>query len=211
MRTINFFFVCMIALTFMACSGTESDSFEDTSSNFESMKTLYGIESASYDKNVGEVPSVTVEEMASVLEALRQNSNAVRTCGLENVEGYYSDGSDRTMIKMTADYQARTRSGVFVEQFALCVSLNFNVDNGEVYYIGTTYSSSTDLFQWQGYAASLSTSANGGNAFTSQTFLYFRVSDLENCLVKVPVNFKGNYNFETNQGTYSFALCKGIS
>lgn len=208
MKSIKFFFVCVLALTFVACTNAESDSFEDTTSNFESMKSLYGIESASYSKDITEVPSVTAEEMASVLEALRQNSNAVRSCGSENVEGYYGDGSDRKMVKMTADYQARTRSGAFLEQFALCVSLNFNVDNGKVYYIGTTYSSLTDLFEWQGYGASLSTAANGGNVFTSKTFLYFCVSDQGNCLVKVPVNFKGNYNFDTNEGTYSFTLSK---
>lgn len=205
MRTIEVFFMCVIAFTFMACSA-ESNSFEDASSNFESMVSLYGIEIATNDKIATEAPSVTAEEMACVLEALRQNSNTIRSCGSENVEGYYDNGSDRKMIKMTADYQAHTRSGVFLEQFALCVSLNFNVDKNKVSYIGTTYSSSTDFFKWQGYAASLVATINGGNTFSSKTFLYFCVSDQENCLVKVPVNFKGAYNFDTNQGTYSFAL-----
>lgn len=205
MRTIKVFFMCVIAFTFMACSA-ESNSFEDSSSNFESMISLYGIEFASNDMVATETPSVTAEEMASVLEALRQNSNTVRSCGSESVEGYYDNGSDRKMIKMTADYQARTRNGAFLEQFALCVSLNFNVDKNKVSYIGTTYSSSTDLFKWQGHAASLVATINGGNAFSAKTFLYFCVSDQENCLVKVPVNFKGDYNFETNQGTYSFTL-----
>ena len=61
-----------MALTFVACSNAESDSFEDNTSNFESMKSLYGIESAAYDPKAEEIPSVTAEEMASVLEALRQ-------------------------------------------------------------------------------------------------------------------------------------------
>lgn len=199
--------MCVMAFTFVACSA-ESDSFEDSSSNFDSMISMYGIEYASNDKVASEVPSVTTEEMACVLEALRQNSNTVRSCGSENVEGYYDNGSDKKMIKMTADYQARTRSGVFLEQFALCVTLNFNVDKDKVYYIGTRYTSSTDLFQWQGYGASLEATANGGNVFSSTTFLYFRVSDQQNCMVKVPVSFKGNYNFSTNQGTYSFTLSK---
>lgn len=207
MRTIKFFFMCVMAFTFVACSA-ESDSFEDSSSSFDSMISLYGIEFASNDKIATEVPSVSTEEMACVLEALNQNSNTVRSCGSESVEGYYDNGSDRKMIKMTADYQARTRSGAFLEQFALCVTLNFNVDKDKVYYIGTKYTSSTDLFKWQGYGASLEAAANGGNVFSSKTFLYFRVSDQDNCLVKVPVNFKGNYSFVTNQGTYSFTLSK---
>ena len=204
MKSIKFFFACVLALTFVACSNAESDSFEDNTSNFESMKSLYGIESAAYDQKAEEIPSVTAEEMASVLEALRQNGNTVRNCESETTEGFY--GTDKKAVKMLAEYQARTRSGAFVEQFALCVSLNFNIDKGAVYYIGTTYSSSTDLFSWQGYGASLSTTADGNSIFNSTTYLYFRVSDQGNCVVKVPVNFKGSYNFAAGQGTYSFTL-----
>ena len=198
MKSIKFFFACVLALTFVACSNAESDSFEDNTSNFESMKSLYGIESAAYDQ--------TAEEMASVLEALRQNGNTVRNCESETTEGFYGDATDKKAVKMLAEYQARTRSGAFVEQFALCVSLNFNIDKGAVYYIGTTYSSSTDLFSWQGYGASLSTTADGNSIFNSTTYLYFRVSDQGNCVVKVPVDFKGSYNFAAGQGTYSFTL-----
>ena len=205
MKSIKFFFACVLALTFVACSNAESDSFEDNTSNFESMKSLYGIESAAYDQKAEEIPFVTAEEMASVLEALRQNGNTVRNCESETTEGFYGDATDKKAVKMLAEYQARTRSGAFVEQFALCVSLNFNIDKGAVYYIGTT-SSSTDLFSWQGYGASLSTTADGNSIFNSTTYLYFRVSDQGNCVVKVPVDFKGSYNFAAGQGTYSFTL-----
>ena len=192
MKSIKFFFACVLALTFVACSNAESDSFEDNSSNFESMISLYGIQSATVDSKVGDVPSVTAEEMASVLEALRQNGNTIRNCESETLEGYYE--------------------GAFVEQFALCVSINFNIDNnGGVFYIGTTYSSSTDLFNWQGYGASLSTTAEGNSVFSSTSYLYFRVSDQGNCLVKVPVSFKGSYNFKDNKGTYSFTLSKAAN
>ena len=119
---------------------------------------------------------------------------------------------DGKEVKMIAEYQARTRSGAFVEQFALCVSINFNIDNnGGVFYIGTTYSSSTDLFNWQGYGASLSTTAEGISVFSSTSYLNFRVSDQGNCLVKVPVSFKGSYNFKDNMGTYSFTLSKAAN
>ena len=64
MKSIKFFFACVLALTFVACSNAESDSFEDNTSNFESMKSLYGIESAAYDPKAEEIPSVTAEEMA---------------------------------------------------------------------------------------------------------------------------------------------------
>ena len=83
MKSIKFFFACVLALTFVACSNAESDSFEDNSSSFESMISLYGIQTATTDSKVGDVPSVTAEEMASVLEALRQNGNTVRNCESE--------------------------------------------------------------------------------------------------------------------------------
>ena len=63
-----------------------------------------------HDSKVGDVPSVTAEEMASVLEALRQNGNTIRNCESETLEGYYESG-DRKEVKMLAEYQARTRSG----------------------------------------------------------------------------------------------------
>ena len=206
MRSIKFFFVCVLTLAFVACSNEGDDSFKDNTSNFESMKLLYGIESAAYDSKVGEIPSVTAEEMASVLEALRQNANTVCNCKSETTEDFYGDATDKKTVKMLAEYQARTRSGAFIEQFALCVSLNFNIDKDSVYYIGTTYSFSTNLFSWQGYGASLSTTADGESIFNSTTYLYFRVSDQGDCVVKVPVNFKGSYNFSFGQGAYSFTL-----
>lgn len=211
MKSIKFFFACVIALTFVACSNDENDNFEDNSSSFESMISLYGIQSATVDSKITNVPSVSTEEMASVLEALRQNGNVTRNCESESNEGYYEDGSDKKTVKMIAEYQARTRSGSFVEQFALCVSLNFNLDKTTVYYTGTTYSFSTDLFDWQGYGASISSSAKDGCTFSSITYLYFRVSDQGNCLVKVPVNFKGNYDFAAGHGTYSFMLSNAVN
>ena len=102
MKSIKFFFACVLALTFVACSNAESDSFEDNSSNFESMISLYGIQSATVDSKVGDVPSVTAEEMASVLEALRQNGNTVRNCESETTEGFYGDATDKKAVKMLA-------------------------------------------------------------------------------------------------------------
>ena len=208
MKAINLFFAFLFTLTFVACSDAESESFEDNASSFESMKSLYGIESAAYDGQLVDVPSVTTEEMGSVLEALRKNSASGQECKVEDIEGYYGAQSDKKTVMMTAEYQARTRSGIFVENFALCVSLNFNVDKGAVYYIGTTYACATDLFYWKGYGASLTTTAEGGSVFSSTSYLYFRVNDQEGCLVKVPVVFKGSYDFSANKGIYSFTLSK---
>ncbi|MFV0327341.1 MAG: DUF5033 domain-containing protein [Bacteroides xylanisolvens] len=206
MKAFKLLFVSVVVFTFAACSNAEDDRFEDSSSNFELIKSLYGIESVTNVADAGNVPSVTAEEMESVLEALRRNGNITHECKSENTEGYFGEGGDRQSVKMIAEYQARTRAGAYLEEFALCVSLNFNVDKEAVYYIGTTYSFSTDLFIWKGYGASLSTTAGGGNVFTATTHLYFRVSDQEDCLVKVPVDFKGNYDFNAGCGTYNFTL-----
>lgn len=207
MKSINFFFVCMIALVFTACSNAESDGFEDNSSSFESMKSLYGIETAAYDQPENDVPSVSTEEMGSVLEALRMNSAVNQACKVEDIKGHYGAGSDKKTVMMTAEYQARTRSGAFVENFALCVSLNF-VDNDGLYYSGTTYECTSDLFFWKGNSASMTTTPEEGSVFSSTSSLYFRVSDQGNCLVKVPVVFKGSYDFAANKGVYSFTLSK---
>lgn len=207
MKAINLLFV-LIAFAFTACTNAETENFEDTSSSFESMKSLYGIESAAFDQQLNNIPTVTAEEMGSVLDALHKNSVNAQDCRVENINEYYGAGNDKKTVMMTAEYQARTRSGHYVDKFALCVSLSFNIETkkGSVYYVGTTYSSVSELFSWKGYGASLTSKADGSSDFTSTTYLYFRVSDQNNCLVKVAVNFKGNYNFDTNKGAYNFTL-----
>lgn len=212
MKSIKFFFVCAFVLAFTACSNAESDSFEDnSSSSFESMKSLYGIEAATLDSQSDNIPSVTAEEMRGVLEALRRSSEASYDCKVENVEGYYGTGNNKKTVMMTAEYKARTRSGALLENFALCVSLKFNVDKSAVYYVGTSYDCVTDLFTWKGYGASISSTPEAGTVFTSTSYIYFRVSDQSNCLVKVPVSFKGSYDFDAAQGTYNFSLSKAAN
>ena len=44
--------------------------------------------------------------------------------------------------------------------------------------------------------------------FESETYLYFKVSDEAGTVVKVPVVFKGYYNFHAEKGMYSFQLLK---
>ncbi|MDD3038940.1 DUF5033 domain-containing protein [Bacteroides sp.] len=211
MKSIKFFLACAFVLAFTACSNTESDSFEDNSSTFESMKTLYGIEAATLDSQSDNIPTVTAEEMRGVLEALYKNSDASYDCKVEDVEGYYGAGNNKKTVMMTAEYKARTRSGALLENFALCVSLKFNVDKSSVYYVGTSYDCVTDLFTWKGYAASISAIPEGGTVFTSTSYIYFRVSDEGNCLVKVPVSFKGSYDFDAAKGTYNFTLSKAAN
>ena len=72
MKSINLFLACVLVLAFTACSNAESDGFEDNSSSFESMRSLYGIEVASLEIQSENIPSVTAEEMRGVLEALRK-------------------------------------------------------------------------------------------------------------------------------------------
>ncbi|WP_291529042.1 DUF5033 domain-containing protein [Bacteroides sp. UBA939] len=208
MKPIKFFFASILALTFAACSNTENDDFDNNASSFESMVSTYGIQMATPSKDISDVPSVTTEEMGSVLEALRRSGNTARECELEISEGFYSNGSDRETVKMNAGYRAQTNNGAFVGQFDLSVALNFNIDKGSVYYVGTTYSSSTSLFGWEGYGVSLSTTADGESVFNSTAYLYFRVSDRDNQLVKVQVVLEGSYNFESGKGMYHLGLSR---
>ena len=69
MKAFKLLFVSVVVFTFAACSNAEDDRFEDSSSNFELIKSLYGIESVTNVADAGNVPSVTAEEMESVLEA----------------------------------------------------------------------------------------------------------------------------------------------
>lgn len=204
MKTIYYCIVIVLMAGFTSCSATDDDMTE-TTSQLESVMNTYGAELASQNvAGVNNIPSVLTEDIRGVLEALRRNSNSrhdcIRTAG---------DGFEK--VVMSGSYQTVTRSGIGAEGFALNVELKFSFDKGQVYYWGTDYSYSSDLFEWNAQGMSLAP-MKGGDGFTyefqSESYLYFKVSDEAGAVLKVPVVFSGNYNFQTESGTYSFQLLK---
>lgn len=204
MKTFYSFIVAVLAFGFASCSSAEDDVTEQTSL-FESVMSTYGVEYASYNtSNTDKIPSVLTEDMRSVLEALRLNSNTQQNCTRVSEDSFEK-------VVMTGSYKAVTRNGTSNDGFALNVELKFSFDKNQVYYWGTDYSYSSDLFDWFAQGLSLTPMKDSDGytyEFESETYLYFKVSDEANTVVKVPVIFKGNYNFHTEKGTYSFQLLK---
>lgn len=204
MKTIYSFIVIAIVLGFTSCSTAENETIEENSL-FESVKSTYGVENASYNvADAGNIPAVSTEEMCGVLEALRQNSKIMHDCTLT------TDGKYEKVI-MTGNYKADTRGAVAGEGFALNVALKFSNEKDQVYYWGTDYSYSSDLFDWRAQGMSLAPVVGGDGytyGFESQSYLYFKIIDEGGLLVKVPIVFKGDYNFRNQAGTYSFQLLK---
>ena len=204
MKTIYFFIVIALAFGFTSCTSTADDVVESTSL-LESIMDTYGVEYASYSvAGVDNIPSVLTEEVRGVLEALRQNSNELHDCTR------ISD-KDFEKVVMSGNYKAVTRNGTAAEGFALNVELKFSFEKEQVYYWGTDYSYSSDLFDWRAQGLSLTPMKNSDDytyEFESESYLYFKVSDEANTLVKVPVVFRGNYSFQMQKGTYSFKLLK---
>lgn len=203
MKTVYSFIVIALVLGFTSCTTADNDAVDQTSL-FESVKSTYGVEDASYSiANIDNVPTVSVEDMRGVLEALRQNSNTRKDCVRKSENGYEK-------VIMVGNYQSSTRSNSG-EGFALNVELKFTFDDSKVYYWGNDCSFSSQLFDWRSTGGSLSSvKGGGGNAFgfESESYLYFRIAEEGNLLVKVPIVFKGVYNFKTEEGTYSFQLLK---
>lgn len=204
MKLFYSFIVSVLVFGFTSCSSADNDVTEQTSL-FESVMGTYGVEYASYNaSNVDKIPSVLTEDMRSVLEALRLNSNTQKNCIRISEDSFEK-------VVMTGSYKAVTRNGTSNDGFALNVALKFSFDKNQVYYWGTDYSYSSDLFDWSAQGLSLTPMKDGDGytyEFESETYLYFKVSDEANIVVKVPVIFKGNYNFHTEKGTYSFQLLK---
>ena len=203
MKAIYSFIVIALVVGFTSCTTADYDAVEQTSL-FESMKSYYGVENSSYTiEGVDNIPTVSTEDMRGVLEALRQNSNTQKNCIHTSEEGYEK-------IVMTGSYNASTRSGAS-EGFALNVELKFTFTGTKIFYWGNDYSFSSDLFDWRAQSGTFSSKKGGdGNTFEfeSESYLYFKVKDEGNVLVKVPVVFKGDYNFKTEEGTYNFQLLK---
>lgn len=190
---------CMLGL--VSCTSAAEEEMADHTSALESVMNIYGAEYASRSVSGDDVPQVLTEEMRSVLETLRQNSNEHYDCLLEK-----KDGFDR--VVMTGNYRA---AATRANDFALKVSLKFSMEKGQVYYWGTDYSYSSRLFDWRAGGLSLSPVVGGGGftyKFETDSYLYFRVGGKADVLVKVPVVFKGIYNFRTAEGSYSFRLLK---
>lgn len=203
MKTIYSFIVIALAFDFTSCTTADNEIVEQTSL-FESVMSTYGVENVSYNiTGADNIPSASTEDMRNVLEALRQNSNTRQNCTRISENNYEK-------VVMSGSYQTSTRSSVS-EGFALNVELKFSFDNNKIYYWGTDYSFSSNLFDWRAQGGSLSPVKGGdGNTygFETESYLYFKVKDEGNALVKVSVVFKGNYNFVTEKGTFSFQLLK---
>lgn len=201
------FFYSLIVMTvvfgFTSCSTAADENFGE-SSLFESVKGTYGVEYASNNvENIIEIPSVSTEEMRNVLETLRQESKSLHDYAIT------SEGKNQKVI-MTGNYKLATR-GIDSEGFALQVALKFSYEKEQVYYWGTDYSYSSDMFDWRAQGLSLAP-VKGADAYTyafeSESYLYFRINDLANALAQVAIVFKGDYNFVTGNGTYRFQLLK---
>ena len=203
MKTFYSFIVAVLVCGLVSCTPTDDEVVGKTSL-FESVMSAYGVEYASYNvSDVDKIPSVLTEDMRSVLEALRLNSNMQQDCIRISEHSFEK-------VVMTGNYKAITRNGA-ANGFALNVELKFSFDKGQIYYWGTDYSYSSDLFGWSVHGLSL-TPVKGGDGctygFESETYLYFKVSDEAGTVVKVPVVFKGYYNFHAEKGMYSFQLLK---
>ena len=213
MKTIYWLILAMLMPMFASCTSSDSELSNDTSL-FQSMKDVYGIEDLSVSlSEVGKVPSVSLVEMQAILEALRQNSNKTNACSVEQVYGDYFGGQNETNKKviMGTEYIAKTRTGSTLENFILCVELKFNFDSGRVYYYGTDYRYNSRLFDWRANGLSLSPVKNASGLvyeFESESFLYFKVKEEGDCLVKVGITFKGTFDFQSEKGSYSFQLQK---
>lgn len=217
MKTTYLFVTMMLMLSFASCTSSDNN-LSNEDSLFESVKSIYGIETVTYStSNTGfdvvNVPSVTLAEVQGVLEALRQNSNKQSNCKVEITHDADFGGQNEVNKKviMGSEYAAKTRTGSFLENFLLRVELKFSTNDGLVSYYGTDYMYNSELFYWRANGLSLYPVKSSGGCtyeFESESFLYFRIVDEGNCLVKVGVVFRGNYNFEVESGTYSFQLQK---
>lgn len=207
MRAASVFMAILVAFSFAAC--TTSDDVMDSVSDFSTVKALYGLEEISVEvAGENNAPAVTLEEMKGVLETLHSANNIQKECVMAPLSRS-GEETDFT-VSMVGDYKTATRIASATGTFSLKVDLRFSLEDNKIYYWGTDYSYSSDLFKWSANGLSLA-SAKGANytyEFNSDTYLYFKVSDEGNCLLRVPLVFSGSYNFETGRGVYSFRLLK---
>lgn len=218
MRFICFLFTTLsigvfLLFGFVSCTSSDNVVVDPLSESFEIIKTRYGAEEV-----IGIVTkectakSISTADMLVVLKALQKSSLQKKKCTVESSDcGYFGGGKSESgkKIIMCEQYNPETNYGNILSDFILRVELSFNIENNQVYYLGTDYLYDSDLFEWRANGLSLFPAkySNGCTyEFESESFLFFKLNDRGNSLVKVPVIFKGKYDFDSNEGTYNFEL-----
>lgn len=208
MKSIYLFIVIVFTWCLTSCMGADND-LPEGSSLYESMKTTYGIEEIpSGLGNPEQVPSVSIDEMQAILVALRSKSNQKNNCLIVQAnDADFGDSNEvNKRIIMGSEYTAKTQSGSSLD-FLLQVELKFNTYDNKVFYYGTDYLFDAHLFDWRVNRLSIAPAKNGYTyEFESQSYLFFKLRDKVNCLVRVSIGFKGEFNFNTETGTYGFRL-----
>jgi hypothetical protein len=204
-----------IAMTMTACSaGSDNEinnnvdatlTSETTSSvSLSTLKSNYGAEVTTSSDSI---PTVTKEKAQSVLEALKASNNTMKS----NIVTNNQTSTEKTRkVIMNAEYQATTRGSV-IDKFELSVVLNFSEDNSIIYYWGSNYNYTSNTFKWSSNSMTLAPVVNSNGytySFESTGYLYFKLYDENNTVIKVPVTFKGTHDFNTDKGTYCFQLVK---
>lgn len=201
--------IALIMVGMSSCSGsdeiTDNTNTESTSIiSLSTLKSMYGAQDVTTETiDTSNVPSIAIKQMQGILEAMYQSSKTVKNC-------IVTQANNTKKVTMTETYVTESRSGLN-ENLDLNVVMNFSNDNGTVYYWGTDYKYSTSYFKWSANSMSLSPSKTDSGYvydFSSEGYLYFKVSDAGNIVLRVPVIFKGSHNFNTDKGTYSFQLVK---
>lgn len=201
-----------IAVTMTACSAGSDSSINDlentassksnTTVTLSTLKSNYGAETVT-NVSGDSIPAITADKADGILLAFKNNSNTTKANSIENDN---SISKDTRKVIMNEDYSATSRSGS--ENFNLKVVLNFTMENNTLYYWGSDYNYSSSSFKWNSNSMSFTSVKGSSNTFefTSTGYLYFKISDIGNTVLRVPVLFKGTHNFNTNEGTFSFQL-----
>lgn len=198
--------MCLIS-TFVSCTSGAEDLSEENNNTWEEMKSFYGLEEVNSAVLTTETfPLITKSEMLQVLESLRKNNDAQRVC-IINSE---NKGEYKTLhISMLEEGSVNNRNSTN-SSYQINITLEFDVKNGQYYYIGQDNGYISDSFIWKSNGLSVYPvqKAPGIIRFDSDSYLYFHLSDEYNRLVKVPVVFSGSLNTKEEKGEFSFRLFK---
>lgn len=206
MKKIYYLLAMCLISTFVSCTSGAEDLGENNNT-WEEMKTFYGLEEVNSAVLATETfPLITKAEMLQVLESLRKNNDTQRSC-LINSE---NKGDYKTLHISMLEKGSVNNPNSDNSSYEINITLEFDVKNGQYYYIDQDNGYTSDSFIWKSDGLSVypDQKAPGIIRFDSDSYLYFHLSDEYNRLVKVPVVFSGNLNMKEEKGEFSFQLFK---
>lgn len=193
MKKFQFLSVILFAVLFASCAA-ESDSPLEEVSEPSVLESRYAATEVTETEELSDLTPISLSETESILNILHNHTNAKEELTIEKED----DAQLHVIIKQ-----------IIGNKYSFTIQLNLsNYADGTLFYNGYENSCSSNLMKWDmsGFSLASSNTEKYTYNFTSNSYLYFKVTDNGIRYMRVPVKIQGNYHTDNNKASYTYTL-----